>query len=365
MKVLHILYSGLGGHGNVFYSMVDADIDRDFEYEALFFGVEDVRRNYIQKATDKKINWHFVKKKPGIDLSAYRKITAIIKKAAPDIIFIHTSAYIFPAKWAAVFSRKKMRVIVRETQPNHLKTKFEWVGLGASLLLADKVVFLSTEYRNDVRQKMKLLFSKKRTAVIPNGIDLSLFRPFETNKEDELVNIGMQSRLSATKDHATLLEAFAMLLADNKTGKKLRLNIAGDGDCRKALEQQAERLKLTDHVFFSGLLEEKDLPGFINNQDIYVHASLGETMSTAIMQVMACRLPVIASNVDGINNMVQDGINGLLVNPRQPQELANAMANLLADADLRNTLAANAYANAHEKFSNKKMFEAYKAVFTV
>ena len=364
MKVLHVLYSGLGGHGNVFYSMVDADEQHVFEYEALFFGIEDVRHNYVEKAAAKNIPWHFVKKKPGIDLASYRQIVSIIKKAAPEIIFIHTSAYIFPAKWASLFSRKKMKVIVRETQPNHLKTKFEWLGLCVALLAAHKVVFLSTEYRDEIKKKLQLLFSGKRTAVIPNGINLSLFRPFSQLKDENFVHIGMQSRLSVTKDHSTLLEAFAILMAAENSGKKLQLNIAGDGECRPALEALAAKLNISGRVVFSGMLEEKDLPAFINNQDIYVHASLGETMSTAIMQVMACKKPVVASDVDGINNMVKDGINGLLVKPKQPQLLANAIAKLIADKNMRHSLAENAYTNALEKFSNKKMFESYKAIFT-
>jgi len=109
----------------------------------------------------------------------------------------------------------------------------------------------------------------------------------------------MQSRLSETKDHTTLLDAFALVLK-SMNAAVVKLYIAGDGVCRSSLEKQTQNLNISHAVEFTGMLEETDLPQFINSLNIYVHATLGETMSTAIMQVMACRLPIIASDVLGV-----------------------------------------------------------------
>ena len=362
MKILHILYSGLGGHGNVFFSMVDADKNKTFEYEALFFGIENAREGYIEKARARNIPWYFVKKKSGLDFSSYRRVSATIKQSAPDIIFIHSSAYIFPAKWVSLFAFKKIKIVVRETQPNHLKTKQEWLGLAVALMVADKVVFLSTEYRDAIKKKLTLFFSAKRTAVIPNGIDLDVYKP-QPKKENEYITIGMQSRLSGTKDHATLLKAFALCIKKNITHKNLQLFIAGDGECKPALEVLAKQLAIEDKIIFIGMLEEKDLPHFINSLDIYVHATLGETMSTAIMQVMACRLPIVASDVLGVNNMIKHDVNGLLVPEVNETELAESILFLLNNPDSAGKLAAAAYDFAINNYSNKLMLKRYKAVF--
>jgi glycosyltransferase involved in cell wall biosynthesis len=278
------------------------------------------------------------------------------------VIFIHTSAYIFPAKWAKMTTGKKMKIVVRETQPNHLKTKQEWIGLSVSLLIADKVVFLSTEYRDAIKKKLSFFYSNKRTAVIPNGIDLAVYKPAPKTTAN-VINIGMQSRLSATKDHATLLEAFRIIINNNPLSQKIQLLIAGDGACREALEKQALELGLSDHILFLGMLEEKDLPGFINSLDIYVHATLGETMSTAIMQVMACKLPVIASDVLGVNNMIRHNDTGLLVPAKNQTALADAVLQLLTQPGLAAALAAKAFDFAKENYSNNTMLEKYKAVF--
>lgn len=364
MKILHILYSGLGGHGNVFFSITDADIEKQHQYEAIFFGNEDVREGYVKKANQRNIPWYFVKKKPGFDFKAYGEIEKIIRQSLPDVIFIHTSAYIFPVKKAVMGLSKKIKIIVRETQPNHLKTKLEWVGLCVSLVAATKVVFLSTEYRDYIKKKLPVLFSDKRTAVIPNGIDLQLYKP-AVKTAMPFIKIGMQSRLSETKDHQTLIAAFALLLKSPAQTKPVKLYIAGDGGCMEALQKQVSALELNDAVEFTGMLEETALPAFITSLDIYVHATLGETMSTAIMQVMACKVPVIASDVLGVNNMVKHNKYGLLVPAKNAEKLCEAISDLIINQDKARKLADDAYAFAVENYSNKKMLNSYNQIFTL
>jgi glycosyltransferase involved in cell wall biosynthesis len=86
-------------------------------------------------------------------------------------------------------------------------------------------------------------------------------------------------------------------------------------------------------------------------------------MSTAIMQVMACRLPVIASDVLGVNNMIKDNENGLLVPAKDAVALHDAMAVLIKDSTKAQLLAANAFAFATAHYSNKKMLDSYNKIF--
>ncbi len=361
MKILHIAFSGLGGHGNVFFSMADADKEKQHQFEIIFFGNEEVREGYIQKAKQRNIPSYFVKRKPGFDFESYRQIEKIIRQTMPDIIFLHSSSYIFAVKKAILSIGKKIKIIVRETQPNHLKTKLNWLGLCVSLITATKVVFLSTEYRDVIKKRLSLFYSEKRTAVIPNGVDLDVYKPAEKN-EHTGINIGMQSRLSETKDHATLIDAFARVL-QSMTDSTAKLYIAGDGVYKSALEKQVKDLHIGHAVEFTGMLEETDLPQFINSLDIYVHATLGETMSTAIMQVMACRMPIIASDVLGVNNMIKHNENGLLVPAKNAERLSTAILQLIKDARLATELADNAFTFATENYSNKKMLQRYNEIF--
>ncbi|MBL0055601.1 MAG: glycosyltransferase family 4 protein [Chitinophagaceae bacterium] len=363
MKILHVLYSGLGGHGNVFFSFVKGDTRSEFKYEALFNGIEGVKPEYIDQCRQYGIPWQFVAKKPGFDLRYYRELIGHIRRSDADIVFIHSSAYILPAKLGSLFSKKRKTVIVRETQANHLKAKMEWLWLAVAMLWANSIVFLSEDYRKEVAGKLSWFYRPGKITVIPNGIDLDQFKASPANTGQRPV-IGMQSRLVKLKDHMTLLEAFALLVdLHPKESPCPLLWIAGDGDYRRELEARASALNLSGHVEFTGMLDEKDLLSFLRSVDIYVHASLGETMSTAIMQAMACGLPVIGSDVKGIKNMIQDGVTGMLVPVKDPKALCKAILDLLADHQKKRTLSVAAREYAEKHFSNNSMVEAYRDLF--
>lgn len=360
MKILHVLYSGLGGHGNVFFSLVNADKNHEFEYEVLFNGIEDVRPEYIKRCDELQIPWTFIKKKPGIDITYYKNLFNTIKKSNADIIFLHSSAYILPAGTANLFSSRKKKIIIRETQANHLKNKREWAWLSISFLSAAKIVFLSDEFQREVKKKLRRVYNKKKTAVIPNGIDLTVYYPPQKINKDE-VTIGMQSRLTANKDHATLLHAVALLKTQ---GYNIKLTIAGDGSCKQELLLLTEKLDIGNYVEFAGMLEETDLVNFLHQLTIYVHASFGETMSTAIMQAMACGLPVIASDVPGIQNMIIHNKTGILVPVKNIRSLSGAIKYLMDNKPVADELGNNAYNFATHNFSSSSMFKKYKELFT-
>ncbi len=363
MKVLQVLYSGLGGHGNIFFAMVNADAKNEFEYEALFYGIEEVRSEFIEGCAAKGITWYFAKKRVGIDLKYYVRIFKLIRKSNPDIIFLHGSAYILPAKLAQLFTRKKCKIVVRETQANHLKTRAQWISLSGAMLLADDIVCLTDAFVTQIRQKLGFLFRKNKVRVISNGINLHVYKPAD-KVQDNVIVIGMQSRIVRIKDHITLLKAFALLKKEFGDGSiALRLRIAGDGDFKTEVEKYATEIGLKNDVEFTGMIPETELVPFLQSLDIYVHASLGETMSTAIMQAMACKLPIVASDVNGINNMITNGQTGILVPVKNEIEMAAAFKEYINDPDKRKLHARQAFQYAEDRFSNQKMLERYKDIF--
>ena len=112
------------------------------------------------------------------------------------------------------------------------------------------------------------------------------------------------------------------------------------------------------------MLEEIELVKFLHDLTIYVHASLGETMSTAIMQAMACGLPIIASDVPGINNMIINNKTGILVPVKNEQVMADAIKYLVNTNSRAAELGANAFEFAKMHYSNVTMFKKYKELFT-
>lgn len=363
MKILHVLYSGLGGHGNIFFSFLKEDTNGALQYEALFNGIEAMKQEYVDVCREYNIGWHFVPKKKGLDLGYYRNLVKWIRKSDAEIVFLHSSAYILPAKLGSLFSKKRKQLVIRETQANHLKSKMEWFWLAIAMLAGTSIVFLSDAYNKEIAKKLRWCYRSKKNSVIPNGIDLEFYKPVKHEDTGSLI-FGMQSRLVSIKDHLTLLEAFSLLFR-SCTGQNEHyfLQIAGDGEYRQTLVDKAETLQLGKSVEFTGMIAEKGLPGFLCSLDIYVHASLGETMSTAIMQAMACGLPVIASAVSGIDNMIEDGVTGILVPVKTPDAMFKAMLILSTDPSKRTAMSKSARQYAEDHFSNKRMLNAYRQLF--
>ena len=364
MKVLHILYSGLGGHGNVFFSMVEANASHEIEMQALFNGIEEPREEYINRSNAHGLVWDFVKKEPGLDPCFYKKLYKTIVQADADILFLHGGGAMLPAWLAKKINTRIKKIIVRETQANHLKTKKDWFYLASSMLLANDMVFLSDSYKKEVIKKLPFLFRKKHSFVIPNGISLTKFYRTQKKRKPHELAMGMQSRLVGIKDHRSLLEAVRILQKKNPH-IQYRLLLAGDGDTREGLQEYAKELEIDNIVEFTGMLPETELVSFLHKLDVYIHASFGETMSTALMQALATGVPVIASNVPGINNMLTDRENALLVPVKNAGKLSAAIETLQNNEGLANQLAENGYHRAATQYSNTTMFAAYKKIFSV
>ena len=363
MKILHILYSGLGGQGNVFFSMVNADVEKKYDYEALFMGVEELLRGYPERCNTAGIPFAFIKKKAGQHSLFFGRILKYVLKSNAEVVFIHGSILV-----SAVWAAKKLglsdkRIILRETQAIHLKSSREVLAFKIAMRLADRIVFLSEEYNTQIKKDFGKKYIGSKISVIPNGIDLTFYAPDSSVQKEDTITIGMQSRIVAIKDHITLLQAFAIIV-EKFPEKSFQLKIAGDGPLLDSLKEATKSLNIESSTTFTGMLAEKRLPAFLNSLDIYVHASLGETMSTAIMQAMACGKAVIASDVDGINNMILDNKTGLLVLPKDKKALADAIEKLIFNDRLKQTISSAALTYAKQNFSNEIMFDKYSKLFS-
>jgi L-malate glycosyltransferase len=173
--------------------------------------------------------------------------------------------------------------------------------------------------------------------LVPYGVDLERFRPAVRPPADEVV-VGTVARLSPEKGLAYLLEAFAILRSSLPT--PLRLRIAGEGPARAQLQKQAEHLGIAATTEFVGWVEHEDLPGFLHSLDIFALPSLHESFGVAAAEASAIGLPVVASNTQGLPDVVVDRLTGRLVPPKQPEALAKAMSPLAEDPDLRQRMGA-------------------------
>jgi glycosyltransferase involved in cell wall biosynthesis len=351
-KITQILYSGLGGHASVAFSLTDADeAKKHMQPHMLFYGVEQVKESYVEKCKAEGIEWNAVQKNEGFDVASYQAVFTALKRQRPEVIILHSVNLIWLVYAASKLLR--FRIIAVEHQANHLKTRNDWLYSRLCLLLADKVVYLTEAYKAEIKQKLPKYFNGKKTEVISNGIDVHYFKP--ACKPNNLSFVfGMLSRINDIKDHTTLLRAFALLQHPSA-----QLIIAGEGPQLEKLKALAYSLHIADRVSFPGLLEGDQILHFFHRLNVYVHASLGETMSTAIMQAMACSLPIIASDVHGINNMISHEHNGLLVAVKDPESMRVALLRVIQDQTLACQLSAKAREHAEMHYSNEVMAKSY------
>jgi len=221
-------------------------------------------------------------------------------------------------------------------------------------------------------QAIKSLFMKeegideKKIKVIHNGIALQdkRHKTQDTDlrgnlgiKEDDLIIIHV-ANITPIKGHDVLLRAFKAILKENSDVKLL---IVGADEMNGSIEALAEQLQISNKVFCLG--ERKDVSQLLNISDICVLPSLSEGMSNAIMEYMAAGKPVIATQVGGNPELVEHGVNGLLVEKANETELADAILELVQDPNKCVEMGKQGYCKVTEGFSMQKMVRSYEHLF--
>lgn len=177
---------------------------------------------------------------------------------------------------------------------------------------------------------------RKPVAVIPYGVDLDLFDGVRPPRAPSRIVVGALSRLSPEKGLDYLLRAVALL---RDRGLDIGILLAGDGPSREQLERIARDTGIADRVEFTGAIEHAAAPDLLRRLDIFAMPSTWEGFGVSALEASAMRLPVVASNVHGIPDVVLDGETGILTPPTDVAAIAAAIARLAGDAALRDRLA--------------------------
>jgi len=198
----------------------------------------------------------------------------------------------------------------------------------------------------------------EKIRVIPSGIDFSVFdqvkdrdflrREFCFSGDDFLV--GIVAALEDHKGHTYLFQATRIV---RQHSPRIRLIVVGSGSLRLELESQVQQLGIEDIVFFLGFRE--DVPRILASLDLFVLSSHLEGLGSSLIDAMASRLPVVATRAGGIPEIVRHGETGLLVPPRDPEALAQAIVQLYHDRQLASRLAQNGSDFVRSHFSAEAM----------
>jgi len=201
--------------------------------------------------------------------------------------------------------------------------------------LPDRVACVSESVAEFAAQTIGIPPAK--LVVIPNGIPLEDFQPGDRSRARvdlgiplRVVVAGTVGRLQPVKGTRHLLEAWSRLVSGHPDAILL---LVGGGSQQAALERMSRHLGISEHVRFLG--DRADVPDLLRGMDVFVLPSLWEGMPNAALEAMAVGLPVVATAVGGTPEVVVDGVTGLLIPPGDPDALAQSIAHLLCDPDLR------------------------------
>jgi glycosyltransferase involved in cell wall biosynthesis len=190
--------------------------------------------------------------------------------------------------------------------------------------------------------------------VIPNIIDPKTFYPASGPAAPgigrPLYTLVITRNLEAIYGLETAIRAVALVreqIAD------IRLEIAGSGPLRAELEQLAESLGLGETVIFLGRLGRAEIVDLYHNADAMLNPSRVDNMPNSVLEAMACGLPVISTNVGGVPYIVRDGQTGLLVEPDNAPQMAQAILSLHNDATMRESLARNGLREVAQYYWNE------------
>jgi glycosyltransferase involved in cell wall biosynthesis len=225
-----------------------------------------------------------------------------------------------------------------------------------SLGAFDKVVAVSQRVARMLRRSG---VSARKIVHIANGIDVLPFRAARnTSVRTPVMRLGYVGRLVPAKGIAHLLNAAQKVIA---TGAALELLLAGEGHARSEFELLAQRLGIRERVIFLG--EQMDMPAFYAGVDAMVLPSLNEGLPMCVLEAMAAGVPVVATRVGDVPQLVRDGETGILVDPGSEPQLANALERLSRSVELRQRLGMNGYQAVCAGYSAEAMAREYMTVY--
>ncbi len=293
------------------------------------------------------------------------RLTALLKRRHVDIFHAHDFySNIFGTTWArfagtpvVIASRRWWAWPPRRSQRfvNRVASRLAYRVLANSWTIRD--MLCATEG-----------FPAEQVVVIPNFVDDQAVAPLASQERARLLRalgvprgarvVGTVATLSAVKDHAILLRAAALLAPE---WPDVHVVFVGDGPCRAALQALAIRLGLGERVHFAGLRE--DGPQLHQLFEISVLCSLSEGFPNTLIEAMAQRVPVVATDVGGNRDAVTDGVTGLLVPTADPVRLAGALGSLLSDRARRRAMGIAARRDVYQRFGATRVIASLEALY--
>lgn len=300
------------------------------------------------------------------DLRAAGECRRILRAFSPDLVHTHGGTAGFHGRLAA------NRVGVRTVHTYHGLHYLHFGGIKSFLYrsvdrwLASRTTWIICVSESDRRRaRAHRLVREGQDAVVHNGIDVEPFAGVARARQERQGResadnflVGTIGRLQRVKGHHYLAEAAAIVARREPT---CRFVVHGDGEERAVLERQIEQLGLSERFQLPG--STYDVPAALAKLDLFVLPSLWEGLPLTLLEAMAAGCPVIAARVDGVPEIIRDGENGMLVPPRDPAALADAILRMIGDRSAGERFADVARQTVTARFTLDRMVRETEKVY--
>ncbi len=302
--------------------------------------------------------------KSEMDFTAAWRLNRVIKRLKPDVIHAHDAHGVAMAGLALSLGASSARggeppLVVSRRVDFHLRSNSfsRWKHRQVDCFIAASEAIRQMLVADGVPEE--------RTVTVHEGIDV------EHVAASPLVDVhqafflphgapivGNVAALVPHKGQRHLIEAAHIVV---QKLPDVRFVILGEGELRDALERAVREYRLEKHVFLPGF--RTDVLGCIKSFDLFVMSSVTEGLGTSLLDAMACSRAIVASRTGGIPEVVEDGVTGLLVPPRDHAALADAIIELVGDRQRRQAMGEAGFARVNEKFTVERMIAGTAAVY--
>ncbi|MCM8772865.1 MAG: glycosyltransferase [Candidatus Omnitrophica bacterium] len=303
---------------------------------------------------------YILEKKYKFDLFILFRLIKILKREKPNILHTFMFTSNFWGRIAGIIC--KIPVIIASERSLDLWKKWYHLFIDKILLKFTKKIVCNSEEVKNIYLK-RLNASIEKVDVIYNGIEIEKYEKDEIEFDDLKKEFGIENekivltggRLSFEKNLETFLYVSKRVKEEFEEVKFL---IVGEGPERGKLERLIQNLGLEKDIIFTGF--RQDLPKLIKISDIIVLISLWEGMPNLILEGMACKKPVICSEYGGGKEIIDDGINGFLVKPKDIEDISKKILFLLQNPEICKSMGEKNYLLVKKNFSVEKMIENYQ-----
>ena len=296
------------------------------------------------------------------DLVAFWKIYRIICRESPDIIHTHTAKAGALGRLAAcLYKLRGAKCKIVHTFHGHIlkgyfgklrSILFLWIERFFALF-TDKILTVSNALKKELEELR--IAGPEKILVIELGFELDeLLNLPQKAPVSGAINIGIVGRLVPIKNHRMFLEVARQVLSDKKwVSQPVKFIIIGDGELREALKSYAQKLGIVDSVEFRGWVRE--VKKIYEELDIVVLTSLNEGTPVSLIEAMAAGRGVVATDVGGVRDLVEDGINGYLVPSGNAELFVDRLKRLIEDAGKREQFGLNGREGVRARFKKERL----------